>query len=92
VSVETMKMLSELDWHFDNAPDNELVACCYWEYARESPFIRNVRQQCLQNWRAGAAPTDRPESSPIKPDENTNSQPPGKPVCSVPAEPDLDRR
>ena len=48
-----MKMLSELDWNFDKVPDNELVACCYWEYARESAFIRDVRQRCIQNWRSG---------------------------------------
>jgi len=32
-------VISELDWNFDNVPDNELAACCYWEYARESAFI-----------------------------------------------------
>lgn len=31
--------MSEDDWNFDNVPDNQLVACCYWEYARESEFI-----------------------------------------------------
>jgi len=45
--------LSPLDWNFDNVPDNELIACCYWEYARESAFIRDVRQRCLKNWRSG---------------------------------------
>jgi len=42
-----MKTLSELDWNFDNVPKNELIACCFWEYARESVFIRDVRQRCL---------------------------------------------
>ena len=32
---------SELEWNFDQVPDDELVACCYWEYARESAFIRD---------------------------------------------------
>jgi hypothetical protein len=45
--------LSSDNWNFDKVPDNELVACCYWEYARESAFIRNVRQRCIQNWRSG---------------------------------------
>ncbi len=36
------KVICELDWNFDNVPDNELVACCYWEYARESVFIRDA--------------------------------------------------
>lgn len=35
-------------------PDAELVACCYWEYARESAFICELRQRCVQNWRAGS--------------------------------------
>lgn len=45
--------LSSSEWNFDAVPDEELVACCYWEYARESAFIRDVRRRCLQNWRAG---------------------------------------
>lgn len=44
--------ISELDWNFDKVPDSELVACCYWEYARDSAFIRSVRQRCLDpKWR-----------------------------------------
>ncbi|MCU0783184.1 MAG: hypothetical protein MUF81_03880 [Verrucomicrobia bacterium] len=31
--------ISKLDWSFDAVPDTELVACCLWEYARESPTI-----------------------------------------------------
>ena len=46
-------ILSPGDWNFDKVPDSELVACCYWEYARESAFIRDVRQRCIQNWRSG---------------------------------------
>jgi hypothetical protein len=49
----TLEKPSEWDWDFDKVPDGELVACCYWEYARESAFIRDVRQRCLQNWQAG---------------------------------------
>jgi hypothetical protein len=29
-------LVSELDWNFDNVPDDELAACCLWEFARES--------------------------------------------------------
>ena len=43
--------LSEHDWNFDNVPNRELVACCYWEYARESAFIRGLRQRCWEYWR-----------------------------------------
>lgn len=45
--------IGEVEWNFDRVPDAELVACCYWEYARESAFIREVRRRCLENWRAG---------------------------------------
>ena len=38
--------LSPFDWNFDNVPEKELAACCYWEYARESAFIRDVRRRC----------------------------------------------
>lgn len=39
--------LSPQDWNFDSVPDSELVACCYWEYARESAFIRDVKRRCI---------------------------------------------
>src|ERR1035437_1808584 len=38
--------LTEVDWNFDNVPGDELVACCYWEYARESEFLRELRKRC----------------------------------------------
>lgn len=38
--------LSEFEWNFDAVPDKELVACSYWEYARESAFILDVRRRC----------------------------------------------
>lgn len=44
-----MKTLSELDWNFDNVPDDELMACCYWEYARESAFIRDTLRE-YRDW------------------------------------------
>lgn len=37
--------LSALDWNFNSVPDSELVACCYWEYARESAFIRKLKKR-----------------------------------------------
>jgi hypothetical protein len=55
-SIENMGLeteLSPLEWNFDAVPDKELVACCFWEYARESAFIRGVRQRCLKNRRSG---------------------------------------
>jgi hypothetical protein len=40
--------LSKADWNFDAVPDVELVACCYWEYARESAFLVGLKR----NWDA----------------------------------------
>src|SRR5271170_1410530 len=39
-----------MDWNFNAVPEKELVACCYWEYARESALIRELRQRCIQYW------------------------------------------
>ena len=41
---------SRWEWDFSKAdksgvPDTQLVACCYWEYACESDFIRRVVQR-----------------------------------------------
>ncbi|MGI8964806.1 MAG: hypothetical protein ACR2H1_01825 [Limisphaerales bacterium] len=35
-----------MEWDFSDVPNEELIACCFWEYARESAFIRDVRQRC----------------------------------------------
>lgn len=37
--------LSAMDWNFDAVLDGELVACCHWEYARESAFLREFKKQ-----------------------------------------------
>lgn len=31
---------SPAQWDFSQVPDSELIACCYWEYARESKTIK----------------------------------------------------
>jgi len=36
------RVIESADWNFDAVPGDELVACCYWEYARESAFIRDT--------------------------------------------------
>jgi hypothetical protein len=36
---------SAFDWNFDAVSDSELVACCYWEYARESLGIRELQRR-----------------------------------------------
>lgn len=45
-NAPTPPELPASEWNFDAIPDRELVACCHWEYARESTFIRDVRQRC----------------------------------------------
>lgn len=32
---------SPFDWDFDGVPNPELVACCYWEYERESKTLQD---------------------------------------------------
>jgi hypothetical protein len=54
-----MPTLLESDWNFTAVPDKELVACCLWEYARESEFIWDLRQRCVQSWRAGGHRDER---------------------------------
>jgi hypothetical protein len=45
--------LAEADWNFDSIPDGQLKAGCYWEYARESAFIRNILLSYRDWFRAG---------------------------------------
>lgn len=45
--------LSPLEWNFAEVPDEEVTGCMYYEYARESAFIRSVKERCVENDRAG---------------------------------------
>src|SRR6266436_6334348 len=36
------------DWNFDSIPDHHLIACCYWEYARESTFLKKFKSRCVE--------------------------------------------
>ncbi len=47
---EPMATVDPSEWNFNAVPDAELVACCYWEYARESAFICNLRARNLEHW------------------------------------------
>ena len=42
------------EWNFDETKvsDTEVVACCLWEYARESATLKKLRQQCETACRA----------------------------------------
>ena len=42
VPSERGRALDWREWNFDGVTQAELVACCYWEYARESAFIRDT--------------------------------------------------
>jgi len=50
--------LQDCEWKFDNLPEDEseLEACCRWEYARESKFIRDVTKLNAE-LRKGKMPT-----------------------------------
>ena len=41
------------DWDFSDVPNEELIACCYWEYARESTFIRETLQHYREYFHRG---------------------------------------
>jgi hypothetical protein len=47
--------LKKTDWEFTSVPDSELVACCVWEYARESSFIRETLKLYREIFQAGSA-------------------------------------
>jgi hypothetical protein len=49
-----MVLLKREDWDFTEVPDGELAGCCYWEYARESAFIRDTLQRYREWWAEGA--------------------------------------
>jgi hypothetical protein len=53
--------MQDIEWNFSNdrVPDAEVIACCFWEYARESAFICDVRQRCLKNWQTGGPRDDQ---------------------------------
>jgi len=40
--MKALKRLTKHDWNFGDVPEDELVACCYWEFARESASIRGA--------------------------------------------------
>src|SRR5579863_5202020 len=69
VTVGSASVLAREEWDFGDIPEDELAACCYWEYARESAFVRELRQRCLEHWMPLYA-TDRwwnaPEDSGIR--------------------------
>ncbi len=49
-SEEAVETLAHDDWDFTDVPADELVGCCYWEYARESEFIRSTLGRYREEW------------------------------------------
>jgi len=50
--------LVECEWNFfdqKRVDDGELVACCFWEYARASTTLRGLRERCLKALQAEGA-------------------------------------
>jgi hypothetical protein len=57
-SEEEVKTLQREDWNFSEVPDGELIGCCYWEYARESAFIRDTLHR-YREWFAEGGKRDK---------------------------------
>jgi hypothetical protein len=49
-----LKLLPPNEWDFTEVPDTELIGCCYWEYARESDFIRRTLHRYREWFLSGA--------------------------------------
>jgi hypothetical protein len=56
--------LNEKEWLFgeEQVPESELVACCCWEYARESRTMKELRQRCADACQADGRSSDRADS------------------------------
>ena len=57
--------ISDDDWNFAPVDDSEFVACCYWEYARESNSIR----QAVKTVKTALANQGKPHPPSAKHDE-----------------------
>ena len=52
---------SEVDWNFDAVPEDQLQVCCLWEFARESVFMRSIRERSEEAERQQLESLDRME-------------------------------
>ena len=50
MKADSPASIAREEWDFDSVPVGELVACCHWEYARESAFICDLRKRSLEYW------------------------------------------
>jgi hypothetical protein len=53
----SLNCLAVNDWDFSEVPNSELIGCCYWEYARESDFIRRALHRYREWYLSGAERT-----------------------------------
>lgn len=53
MEVDVPASLPREEWDFSAVPDDELRGCCYWEYARESEFIRETLRQYRESLHTG---------------------------------------
>jgi hypothetical protein len=55
--MRVKEFMQDNEWSFDSdrVPDHEVIACCFWEYARESSFICDLRKRCLAHYQSGGA-------------------------------------
>jgi hypothetical protein len=51
--VNAVASLRREDWDFSEVPNEELIACSYWEYARESTFIRETLRDYRDHFQRG---------------------------------------
>ena len=65
MKTDPAKILT-VEWDFSDVPNEEIVACCFWEYARESSFIRELRERCLESRRADARKDEQLHADLIK--------------------------
>jgi hypothetical protein len=68
--MKTAEPLHSHEWNFvkDKVPDSELLACCYWEYARESTFVCSTLQRHAA-YLAGVRPNTSEEVDEIQRNE-----------------------
>ena len=55
-------LLERQEWDFSDIPNSELAGCCWWEYARESAFIRKTLHEYREWFLAGAKGGEKPDA------------------------------
>ncbi len=58
-------ILHEHEWRFDSIPNEQLIECCYYEYGRESAWLRRVNLHLVQSGRGTEFGFLHPASAPL---------------------------